>query len=152
MIRKERYWVLNNSEFELVQQLLQTHPAYQKLQQGSAINGLFTAMNKATEEKLAAEQQQVQQEPETEQVYQNQGRGMPVDVQPMHPPRRGVAAKVSSTQPPVPPQPQKKKPNFITRKASPAEEEEETQEPPEEDESDTVDQDELLDQFSDEDF
>lgn len=151
MIVKDRYVVLRNEEWALVQDILKSHPAFAALQQGSAINQVFGLLAKAQAEKQAAEQQPVQAEPETEQVYQTQGRGMPLN-QPIHPPRRGEAAKVSMTQPPVPPAPpQKKKPQFVTRKATKEEEEEETQEPGDDD-SDTVDSEELLSEFDDSDF
>jgi hypothetical protein len=155
IIRKDRYWVLKSEEMDIVIQLLQTHPAMLQLQQGSAINALFAAMNKAEQEKLAAEQQPVDAEPEPEQQTYAQNRQMPA---PPQPPRRGVAAKVSQTQPPVPPQPprpiQKKKPNFVTRQAQkeeieePSSEEEETQS----DDGNEVEESELLDEMSDEDF
>lgn len=150
MLRKDKYWVLKNEEMDIIVQLIQTHPSYRQLQEGSAINSIFAAMNKATEEKLATEQQPVDAEPEQEQQTYAQHRPMPAAPQP---PRRGVAAKVSQTQPPVPPQPpQKKKPNFMTRKAAPEEVEESQEQEEESDEGNEVDQEDLVSDFSDEDF
>lgn len=150
MLKKDRYWIVKDSEMDIIATLLKSHPSFQKLQEGSMVNALFNDMNKALAEKQAAEQQPIEQELDTEPVYQNQGRNIP-EGQTMHPPRRGVAAKVSQTQPPVPPMPQKKKP-LIQRKPTPEELNEESQEYEEGEEDDTVDQDELMSDFTDSDF
>lgn len=155
MIKKDKYMVVPNNEWELIVSLLQSHPSFRALQEGSAINNVFAAIAKAEQDKLAAEQQPVQQEPDTEPVYAHGGRNIQPGQAPIAPPRRGVAAKVSQTQPPAPPQPpiQKKKPQFVTRQAPKEETEEESQEQEEEsDEGNEVEADSLMEEFSDEDF